>query len=780
MKGLMLAEEQVRYIIGIIIAIVIVFCLWWFFFHREADQQAEQSMADFARAVDTCCATGRSVAKIQLPQKYQPADIWNQFLQGQSTPGGLGRDPYFLMYWEKFPPESPYENNTFGMFGNLIAPWSEDLPWNSNMMMTLAFDFVGIGLDATGIKTGVKEAVGQGISGNNAEMLKDAINRIETGTGFVDKMKNVVVKLKEGKYALQWAGKEAIILTSETAVYEVACMYIFDKNVGECLPYAFGGAIGTEILRQVVLPKLGQKINEKITEIIGERQVKVSYEKLSEGLGEYADDVADDSEKMLKKGATTASGDTIPGVEFKDIDMTTKVGKLKEDTEIYKALKQNAEMIHETTGSWPESLPGDSNFKFVTKVVDGEEVLTDITYDIGSWRQSIKNKFLSPMNWIAKNIDEGVMGNTLGTPETINQISQAGKLLVREYEELGYEDSGKYIFDLMKKAGQKPNNVDEAVDVFRGLIYNFEKESERGSLLVFEKGTKLAKLIETCPGDCVNDLYGYIKYASMDKDEAILFTHLLKTTRFRTKEVVKGVLESYSQGTLGYMVLRYQDLYTPLGATYWDKQMSYSMGSYAGEFCDDEEMCLQMGFFVRRYPLPESCKTRNIKNIVLERGSVVAGNPRFYLVSPCYAEIELRRDDDTIYVKPLMCPDKKDALGNSINNYCYATGGMVNAYIGAETGAMVGNCVAAVLCSAAITAGTAGGGSITIGDAILTCLGIKNPGICQVVGSVTRTLIDYGREAYLKYPDVYSPPLAKWMMDNTCNQQDPNCGFCYK
>jgi hypothetical protein len=767
MKGLMLAEEQVRYVIGIIIAIVIVFCLWWFLFHREPDQEAERSAAEFVRAVETCCENGVARAKIQLPQKYQPADIWNQYAPfNLKTSGGLGREPYFLMYWEKFPPDSPYGSDILGIGGSLIAPWSEDLPWNSNMMTTLAFDFLAIGMDATGIKSGANEAFSEALEGAKAEALKDAIEGVEEAASFSDKAKDIVVTAAEkGKFAVKWAGREAIILGTESMVYEIACMYIFDKTVGDCLPIAIGSAVGTEILRKVALPKIGEKLNEKITEIIGKGKIKADFKDVMKAGEEVADEMTEEAENVLEES-----------VKFK-IDMATKVAYLEEGNPMFESIRQNGEEIFEKTGSWPKELPGDSKFKFVTEIENGQEVLKDITYDIGSWKDGIKEKLVGPLNWLAENVygPKGIMGDTLGTPETINQISQAGKQLIKEYSDEGIEESGKIIYDAMKNAGKNPKNVDDAANIFRGLIYNFEKEGERGSLLVFEKGLPLGELVKECEGDCWKSLYyGYIEYASKNKDESKLFVRLLETTRMKTKMGVKGVLEMYSQGTLGYMVLRYQDLYTPLGATYWDKQMSYSMSSYAGEICDDNEICLQMGFFVRRYPLPDSCSEERgvgIKNIVLSRVSAVAGNPSFYLVSPCYAEVELTRSGDTIYVKPLMCPDKKDALGSSVNNYCYATGNMVNGYVGAEVGAAAGNCLVAALCAVATE-------GIGLPDAILACIGIKYPGICQTAGSITRTLIDYAREAYLKYPDVYNN--LGGLRDFTCNEQDPSCEFCYK
>lgn len=69
----------------------------------------------------------------------------------------------------------------------------------------------------------------------------------------------------------------------------------------------------------------------------------------------------------------------------------------------------------------------------------------------------------------------------------------------------------------------------------------------------------------------------------------------------------------------------------------------------------------------------------------------VPANPRFYVVSPCFAIAKIWKTDDTIYVSMEKCN-----MGDKASNYCYADAGLINQYAAIWTGADVATIIEAV------------------------------------------------------------------------------------
>jgi hypothetical protein len=208
-------------------------------------------------------------------------------------------------------------------------------------------------------------------------------------------------------------------------------------------------------------------------------------------------------------------------------------------------------------------------------------------------------------------------------------------------------------------------------------------------------------------------------------------------------------VKKYGRGSLGYAFLRVQDLYTPAGMTYLDKMASSY--TFTGTYCEDGEICLQMGYYVRKYPLPESCEEKGITQIKLKRDSIVSKDPRFYLVSPCFSHLDISKQGDTVYIEPKMCEELPQGFEGS-PNYCYATAGTVNFYVGTETVSFFADCITTAVCAAVTAPATAG---FTVLDAIKACTSINIPsGPCGWLGQAFQLAIDVGREMIVTYPYV--------------------------
>lgn len=750
----MLTTETLKFVIGVLLAVLVTFSLWWFFVHNEADRRAEESAANFVNAVDMACEDSGNAkrAKIEMPQQGQLADLWKQF-----TPGGVGNEPYYYLFWESFPPEPPYDissitrGDPLGTVASIFAPWSEDLPWNSNLWMTMAVDFVSLGVDVMGVKK-VQDFVGgkfmdagskikNYISGTlkrelspetydkltkASKAIKNAADKVADFEGFTDPEKKFSIT-KDGIKILK---KQAVYLTGETAAYTIFCMYYFDESLGKCATYSFVAAIGTQfvvrpLLQKFVLSEIKNVIKKAATgfinkagEYVADVKSVMKFSSLKNTVADYTDETLDGAQQLLKDSGFVD--------EFVTDEATGEIYGLVSKRDHYAAIMKYAE-----ENGWPDVL---DNFQFVYDTTGPREETTvqKIKFMFSNWKKSIKSKINYPINKLGE-LEAKAMGHNIATPDGIIQSAESWSRYVTEHPD-----------DAEKIAGK----MGLTIEGLTKKLANFKEQGEIGSLFVTSIGSKLDGVLDICerdPEDCGRSFYDYFGTLADDRGEAKLVEQLLSGKRLRLTEDMTTIERSM----LGYSLIKIQDLYTPLGATYWDKQMDYY--KYGGRTCDDDEICLQMGFFVRKYQLPESCNIRGIENIKLKRGSMVASDPRFYLVSPCYAYVDVWVEGNTVWVKPLMCPNKD-------RNYCFATSGLVDWYVGLEITAEALQCAGTVICSAVKGALTFGASLIIDFFSILgNCLfGFSAPSECSLLGSALRTTVELIRESLLKYPDVYS------------------------
>ena len=211
-----------------------------------------------------------------------------------------------------------------------------------------------------------------------------------------------------------------------------------------------------------------------------------------------------------------------------------------------------------------------------------------------------------------------------------------------------------------------------------------------------EEASTIVGSIRSTPGTSGNPVYRYpVSEVSTDQDplvrsRAIFFwvqslaedpkeAKLLKPWFEQKTLVLPQTWDNFINSVkypLGYTAIRFQDLFTPLGGTYiYENYLAYYARTQ-GE-CSGGELCLQLGFLVRPYSLPNSCINNGVNQTKLVRNSVVATDPGFYLVSPCFANLKVYKQGDTVYVEPKLC---KNHELPAIPNYCFATAEAVNFY----------------------------------------------------------------------------------------------------
>lgn len=163
-----MTEFKIRFLIGIIIAILIGFALYFFVITNEEDKKVDATGFKFVQTVGAICEDGRErEMDIDLPQpwtaglkdKFEDSVNWVKKTIGAGGPEleipvQTFNDPYYSIYWELFPPEPPYYlgQDVQGTLASLFIPWSEDLPWSSNFFATVTMDVVFMGIDVYGAK----------------------------------------------------------------------------------------------------------------------------------------------------------------------------------------------------------------------------------------------------------------------------------------------------------------------------------------------------------------------------------------------------------------------------------------------------------------------------------------------------------------------------------------------------------------------------------------------------------------------------------------------------
>ncbi|MEM5829271.1 MAG: hypothetical protein QW040_00515 [Candidatus Aenigmatarchaeota archaeon] len=789
-------------IVGGIIAIIVGFGIWWFFIHNSSDKIAERNGYNLYQAIEYVCETGQEKElKFELEQN-RIASLKDEIENGINwvkkkiglggpdleIPIQLYNDPYYKVYWEYFPPEPPYQfgQGVTGTATSIFIPWSEDLPWSSNFLLTVTLDSMFLGMDIFGLKAAA-EAGEKGtitLGRKIANKIKDKIESISPQTltklrrvwnALENDVDEIVENLGKAKKIVVKGGKlvisEGKFIGKVTAGYTVFCLVTQDKTLGDCLKDGVIVGIGADVakvtLQKFVTPKVNAYLKDKIGTVKMKFSTKIS--EIKEHILSYFKDEIEDSfelKELLEE----------KGWEFDEV-----TGKIIAKKDSKKALENIINPLEEylKEKGYPNRVDG-----IFTIVYEREDYkitgIKEVIADKKSLLTKLKEKVVLPFEEKIALLEEKIMSDKVIDSDSFSIMAKH----LKKY----FEENPSEALDVLKRAGVKVADEEEALRIISLRLARLEEEASQGLFfVVMEKGSKLEKLIDSLDEEALNlyeelliesdiflrplpsreDFLNILSYRTenivkedyndvfKDPEEAKKLWDLLNEKRLRLKEDV----EIFSRGTLGYAILRTQDLYTPLGATYWDRYFSYygypsrekPPEGYCQTSCQDGALCVQLGACVRAYPL-QACQAKGIDSIKLKRGSIVAPDPRFYLVSPCYAKLRIYQEGGTIYVEPYM-PE-----AHNKKNYCYATAGLVNWYIGTEAGEYLSRCVSSALCAVGGTLLSGGTlAPLTIPDVIKTCLGFgpKFPGLCSVVSGFVGLLIDVYRETQLIYPDVY-------------------------
>ncbi|MFH8119755.1 MAG: hypothetical protein QXS37_03045 [Candidatus Aenigmatarchaeota archaeon] len=780
-------EYTLRFlVVGGIIAILVGFGFWWFFIHNSSDKIAEQNAYNFYKSIEYVCETGNEKELkfgfeqsiiASLKDELENGINWVKKKIGLGGPEleipiQLYNDPYYKIYWEYFPPEPPYQfgQGVLETAASIFIPWSEDLPWSSNFLLTVSLDSMFLGMDIFGLETAakagkrgtimlgrkiadkIKDKI-ESISPETFAKLRKAWNALENGVDYVvenlGKAKRIIIK--SGKIMVS----EGKFIGKVTAGYTLFCLVTQDKTLGECLKEGVIISIGVDInkviLQKFVWPKFKNYLKEKIIE--AKRGFSIKASEIKEKIINFFKEEVEDSDELANLWKEK-------GWKYDQSIKKWRVARDFGDEAIENVINPLEEYAREK--GWPNKI--DDIFVPIYEVDDYGRVkgIKEVILEKEGFFDKIKKKIVLPLEEKIARLEESVMSDRILDSDSFSRIS----VPMKRYFEENPDDAVKFL----KRAGVNVADKDEALRLISIKLARLEEEAKEGIFfVVMEKGSKMEKLTYEIDeklydlfmeGKAVSEskiLYetesAVAKYLKedviIDSAEAKNLWNLLNGKRLRLKEDV----EIFSRGTFGYTILRIQDLYTPLGATYWDRYFSYygyeskmekPPEGYCQTSCQDSSICVQLGACVRSYPLPESCKAKGINSIKLKRNSIVAQDPRFYLVSPCYSKLKIYVVDDTIYVEPYM------PLTHDKKNYCYATAGLVNWYVGLEAGEYVGRCVSAGLCAVA----TVGAGIL---DAVKACIGFgpSFTGPCSVVSGLVGLLIDIYRETQLVFPDVY-------------------------
>ena len=766
-------EFTMRFLIlGSIITILIGFGVWWFFIHSSSDRIVEENGVKFVKALDVACETNQPVyLEFQMPQPFVASlkEKVEEFSNWVSKKLGFGgpelnipiqtfNDPYYKVYWEYFPPDPPYSfgQGVLETAASIFAPWSEDLPWSSNFMLTLTFDTAFLGLDILGVKE-VKGAITStgraaanklvskiaSISPKTFEKARMVWNAIENAGDVVvenlGKAEKVVVK--GGKLVL----KEGKFVGGVTTAYTVFCLITEDKTLEECLKESVILGIGTDATKIFVskytFPKVKLKLQSKIYAI--KNKFSVKFEDFKKIFSSSTDEIAEEDLIPILKESVGEKG-------WKYNENLKKFIASSED-DVAKENVINPLEEYASQKGYPNRI---DDFDIIYEYDEQGKVkgIKEVIYDPKTLKEKIKERILYPVEEKLGRLSEKIMSDRMLDSDGFKEFSEFSK----EY----FEKNPDKAKEFLKLVGVEVKNEDEALRMLSEKWSKIAREAEEGYyFLVVEKGSKIESLVDKLDDIKLTSSHVYQDSRSVvreylynivesgDKEEAGNLWNLLNGKRLRVKEDI----EVFSRGTFGYMFLRIQDLYTPLGATYWDRYFSYygypsleaNKKGFCQTRCEDGKVCVQLGACVREFDLPESCANKGITSIKLKRDSIIAKDPRFYLVSPCYAKLKIYVDGDTVYVEPYMKIDDK-------KNYCYATAGLVNWYVGSEVSAYAVRCVSTSLCAV----GTGGIGTL---DAILACFGLGKgfTGACSIVSNLAGLLVDVFREGVLIYPDVY-------------------------
>jgi len=680
--------EQLKFLGGVILAVLILFVSWWFVFHNRYERVTEENVNELAQAINEVCENGgtkeitfyapqASGFKGELYQMAGGVGLGNLAGTLLGTVD-VGTEPYMYVFYEHF----PYEDSGIP----IVSPWSEEMPWSGNILATAFLDSIFVGASFGFEKIGAKitEKIGTEVVEETTEEVAEEV----TESLFSRIKKEGVELIKEGEEILIKTKKYALRLGGEYAASVVLCYSFTDAKLEDCLVY---GVLGVPIMEagRYALNGVWKSIKEEFTEhVVVNTLSKGTVKELV--LDAFENGNTEFIENLVEKGY----------VEIVD-------GMPVINGQYYEVLQEWWEYAGK-----PENLGYfffESTNGELTKVgVDRKEFL----YSTGS---SIWGKIEGVLG---ENVEENVL-----TPH-------AQEIIGEQLKSIPLERKRNILSRMIEKNVMEEINLenDELVEeTFNKIGDVFVNRAEAGDMLFVKTGTSLGYTAglsalddaslqhevelwtlalsgESTHGGLQNIYYDIIQQNPTEFSD---IKELIDGGRsLRITETTKNAFEF-----VDYTFLRIQDMYTPLGVTYWDLKFSPVKLSMGG--CTPGSLCLTSGSTVGRTMAIslDSCASNNI-DVKLKRSSLLASNPDFYLVSPCFAHLEIYKEGNTVFVEPKICENRAGEYQN-LPNYCFATAGLVNYYTGMEAGGLVGE----VACSV-ITAVTTGGAASPFCDLI--------------------------------------------------------------
>ncbi|MFH0710999.1 MAG: hypothetical protein V1944_00305 [Candidatus Aenigmatarchaeota archaeon] len=707
-KGFTISAQMLQFILGLGIVIIVLFSLLFYFFRNQSERESEQNVANLLKKIEIVCDSGEPQSlKFNLPQSLGFEDNIRNFIHMSPN---VGTDPYFYVYYESFPPEPPYElfDSVEGTVASIIAPWSEDYPWSSNLLLTAALDMAtmdlnfGFGKLAKGIKQS------KGIVASEISSSESLVNAI--------KAKKIIVKDTEVVIG------ELPNFAKYTAALTVLCMAATDENLENCALLSAVGYAGTRAAGKG-LKVAFNKWNEGI---VNEKNMLMKSEKIKNIL----DDGARAGDEARLNGLSDEGF-----IEMRGNDVIIR----DPDTRAAIDLMCNKNPSR-CAGDWLGEI-----HIIRTKTGDIGDIILDKTktkgfvYRVDQFWENFKGS-VAP-----------VLHKDVGTPQSLRTIADSFESQPIEVKRSILKQMMREGYDLdVILADDK--SVEAAV---KRISTGWRSRAGEGNILLIEKNSELAKTFGMLdsgygydPKTLFNEYFNSLSNKNFaDQQQELKFAYgLFSGKKFRITDKINEV----AKGTLGYSLLRIQDQ-TPLGLTYWNQQVSFY--NYPTTPCQSGQICLQYGFYVQKYNLPDSCVNSGVTQVKLKRDSIVAKDPRFYLVSPCFSNLEITKEGDTIYISPKFCENQPDEYVD-VPNYCYATSGVVNYYVTTETASFFADCIANVICNALTLTG---GGNLGT-SAVLACLNVKTPlkyaSLCGALGQGARLLLDMSRETVINYPYI--------------------------
>jgi len=724
-KGLTWEYQTIMFLGFVIIALIIGFVFWFYIAHNRYERMTEQNFKMLATAIDQVCEDGSAQElTFYSPQitgfKGQIAQMINtRFANLGDVVGGLlgtrkiGEDPYFYVYYERFPPEEAIPPGV-----NIIAPWREDLPWSSNLMSTMFFDSVFLGFDfgaekifKQGIKK-VKNIFKEGAE-SAAEKIVDGVKKTKGIRGlveFFEEGSEIKVVKKIGG-----ASKTIIKAAPKVAGLTAMCYFFTDQDIENCAVYATIGYTSFRIIKDRAAPYAWKRLDDYLYT----RKLKLRLDQVGTIFKRYGTDLTDEQVRALQD----------EGVIKEVIEKGTKKYYVVDEAG-FDALKS----IWEKEGKDPDLIKG--AFVYETKGEELKRIVLDKTRLKGPV-ETLENGFNK-----AKQVLSGKVGINPKKAGVMSNVARdmpfsRKRSLIIEFQERG----------LAK--GIDVNNIkqvekfwDNAAETWRrkfshnSILFTGEKDGFGMILDNVEAGSTFSKEFDWYLTGLSGEVDNSYAYLAKHTDEYEKFYELTQGgVDVRITDEIKEKIRKYP--VVGYTWLRFQDMYTIWGGTYWDMQISpYHLSIGA---CAPESLCLTTGSVVGRTISRklENCAERGY-DVRLDRDSIVATDPKFYLVSPCFSNLRIYRSGDTVYVKPTICQmNKVDEEFTEFPNYCYATAPLVNYYWGSEVAEFATESVVTVLC--------------IIGNAPLFGSGSF---MCTYAGDLAAMFFDIHRETAVNYPYV--------------------------